>query len=1069
MRSRWLALLLSLSAGLFTTTAARAQPAFRVTDINTSVTGGTYQWLFRTEFVELGGVVYLTVADGLHGTELWRSDGTEAGTRLVEDICPGACSSFPHNLTVVGSRLYFAADDGAHGIELWRSDGTEAGTVLVADIAPGLASGVTWGLFELGGKLYFPGIQADTGTELWTSDGTEAGTVLFADLDPGPGSSSPMPWMQAGAAMFFSAQDPIHGRELWKTDGTAAGTGLVKDILPGSAPSFSDNGAFSGFSRYAALGGRLLFEASDGASGSELWASDGTEAGTVRVKDIAPGAAPSNPFALVTLGGQVLFRADDGTAGTELWSTDGTEAGTALLKDIAPGATSGTPWELVAVGSRVFFRAYDGVLGAELWSSDGTTAGTVLVKDVQAGSGSGLQPWGFAGFIAFGTDVLFFADDGVHGLEPWRSDGTAAGTSLIADVNPGAGSSHYLLTPAAGDLLAVAGGLWYFRSFDPLLDLEVWVSDGTAGGTRKLKEINAQTSAFDILPLGPSAGLFGAHPLADLNGTLLFQASDGSSGDELWRSNGTAAGTFRVKDVYPGFFGSVPHEITPLGSSALFKADDGAHGRELWISDGSEAGTSLLKDVEPTSTTSGGDPWWLTRVGNLVFFNGYDGSTEKLWKSDGTPAGTVPVRDTPPTAYGPVELTPLGSTLVYAGTGAGGSELWKTDGTEAGTVLVKEIAAGAASSSPDRLTPLGGVGGVGGGGGGGLILFSADDGVAGRELWKTDGTPTGTVLVKDILPGSGSGVPYFEHDTAIRLEGFAVAGGKLFFVADDGTTGVELWKSDGTEAGTQLVRDIFPGSRSSEIRWLTAGAGNRVFFVADDGISGRELWTSDGTAGGTHQVRDIAPGVASSLPEYLFPVAGKVVFAAWEPAGGRELWVSDGTEAGTHRLQDIAPGAESSSPAEFTRSGPNVYFTADDAATGFELWALPVIALDNGADFYTVAPCRIYDSRLATALSSGVSRTIAIAGSCGVPATARAVAVTLTVVGPTSPGNLALYPGATDGPATSSINFGTGVTRGSNGLFPLGTGVGLGALEAKATLSGGGQVHLLLDVSGYFQ
>jgi len=1050
MRSRWLALLLSLSAGLFVTTAARAQPAFRVTDINPSATGDTGLWITGTEFAEIGGVVYTDVSDGLHGTELWRSDGTAAGTWQVADLCPGACSSLPHDLTVVGSRLYFSADDGAHGFELWRSDGTAAGTAMVVDLLPGLGDGqFSWGLFELGGRLYFPGTRADTGTELWTSDGTAEGTVLVADLAPGPDSSQPLPWGRIGATMFLSAQDPVHGLELWKTDGTTAGTALVKDIDPGSASSLSANAGFAGISNHAILGGKILFQATDGASDTELWSSDGTEAGTVRVKDIAPGSASSFPFGLTTLGGQVLFRADNGANGNELWRSDGTEDGTVLVKDILPGAGSSGLSELTTVGPRVFFRADDGVHGGEVWSTDGTADGTVMLKDIRPSLDSGVPFFRLAGFLPFGpSGVVFFAEDGVHGCEPWRSDGTEAGTVMVADLNPGPGDSGLSSLGAPLDRRLVAGGLWYFRALDANLDRKLWVSDGTAGGTHEL-EINVQASAFDLFPRGST---FDTHPFADWNGTLLFQASDGASGAELWRSDGTPAGTSRVLDVDSGPFGSYPEEITPLGTKALFRADDGAHGRELWITDGTGAGTSLLADLEPASASSGGDPTGLTRMGSRIFFSGYDGQT-RLWKSDGTPAGTMPV---PGSALSPIELTPVGSILFHSAVGAEGQELWKTDGTA--TALVKDIAPGSGSSSPDRLTALGG-----------LLLFAADDGAGGRELWRSDGTPAGTFRVKDILPGSGSGVPRFYDGRAyLESEVFTTAGSLLFFAADDGATGVELWASDGTEAGTRLVRDISPGARSSEIRSLTA-LGPRVFFVADDGVHGRELWVSDGSTGGTHRVRDIAPGPASSLPDFLLPVAGKLLFSAWEPAGGREVWVSDGTETGTHQLQDIAPGPESSSPAEFTRSGANVYFTADDAAAGFELWALPVIALDNGADFYTVAPCRIYDSRLTTALSSGVSRMIPIAGSCGVPSTARAVALTLTVVGSTNSGNLTLYPGATDGPATSSINFGTGVTRGNNGLFPLGTGVGLGALEARATLSGGGQVHLLLDVSGYFQ
>ena len=341
-----------------------------------------------------------------------------------------------------------------------------------------------------------------------------------------------------------------------------------------------------------------------------------------------------------------------------------------------------------------------------------------------------------------------------------------------------------------------------------------------------------------------------------------------------WKSDGTAAGTDEVADIFPGPNGSIPYEITALGTHVLFSAEGSlAAGRELWISDGTSA--SLLKDLEP-GNTSGGSPWWLTRAGGLVFFNGFDGTAEKLWRTDGTPSGTVPARTMAPTATAPTELTALGSLLIYSGQGPDGAELWRTDGTEAGTLQVADIASGPASSSPDRLTAAGG-----------KVFFSAEDLATGRELWVSDGTGPGTHRVKDIAPGAGSGIRNTVDDQAFRIEHWAAAGSRVFFPADDGTTGEELWVSDGTAAGTFLLMDILPGARSSEIRWLTAVAG-RALFVADDGVHGRELWVSDGTATGTHIVFDLVTGAGSSLPEQLLAVNQGLLFSAWRPSEGRE-------------------------------------------------------------------------------------------------------------------------------------------------------------------------------------
>src|SRR5215218_9330581 len=156
MRTRVLALLLPV---LFAS-AALAQPPAMVKDINTTQAGGTWQpWPSGNQFVEMGGMLYFMSSDGIHGTELWRTDGTAAGTRIVKDICPGSCSSWIYRMTVWGSALYFSADDGAHDKELWKSDGTESGTVLVKDLSPGLAGSSPGDFFEAGGSLYFSAFQ----------------------------------------------------------------------------------------------------------------------------------------------------------------------------------------------------------------------------------------------------------------------------------------------------------------------------------------------------------------------------------------------------------------------------------------------------------------------------------------------------------------------------------------------------------------------------------------------------------------------------------------------------------------------------------------------------------------------------------------------------------------------------------------------------------------------------------------------------------------------------------------------------------------------------------------------
>jgi ELWxxDGT repeat protein len=213
---------------------------------------------------------------------------------------------------------------------------------------------------------------------------------------------------------------------------------------------------------------------------------------------------------------------------------------------------------------------------------------------------------------------------------------------------------------------------------------------------------------------------------------------------------------------------------------------------------------------------------------------------------------------------------------------------------------------------------------------GDITYFSADDGTNGTELWRTDGTTSGTWLVKDIRLGRAASNP----------GRFANLNGTLVFVATDDTRGLQLWKSDGTAAGTVLLRTLGGSNSPAEL----TQAGDFVFFAGDDGVSGRELWKTDGTASGTRIVADIAPGGDSSRSGFLAPPrivdAGKTaLFTASDGVSGLELWKSD--KQGTFQVQDIAPGAGSSSPESLTVTKSVVFFLADDNNSGRELWVMP--------------------------------------------------------------------------------------------------------------------------------
>jgi ELWxxDGT repeat protein len=344
----------------------------------------------------VGSTFFFAADDGINGRELWKSDGTEAGTVLVKNIRSSSSSGNPRNLVAMGNTLYFSANDGTNGRELWKSDGTEAGTVLVKNIHPTSSSDPEY-LTVLGSILYFSADNGTNGSELWKSDGTEAETVLVKNIRPsiaGDDAGSEIEYITVvGNTLYFSASAGANNSELWKSDGTEAGTVLVKNIRPYSDVLEVDYG--SGPEYLTAIGNTLYFSAYKEDTERELWKSNGTEAGTVMVKNIYPDTvgsiSSSRPEYLTVVGNTLFFSANDGTNGRELWKSDGTEAGTVMVEDIRSGSSSGDPLHLSASASTLFFRADDGTVGVELWkltiasvtdSPPPTSSGSVYVAPV---------------------------------------------------------------------------------------------------------------------------------------------------------------------------------------------------------------------------------------------------------------------------------------------------------------------------------------------------------------------------------------------------------------------------------------------------------------------------------------------------------------------------------------------------------------------------------------------------------------------------------------------------------------------------------------------------------------
>ena len=362
---------------------------------------------------------------------------------IVKDIAPGSQWSDPLFVVKYNGEIYFRADDQVHGRELWKSDGTEAGTTMVKDIYPGANDSDPEWLTVSNGILYFSAYTNSSGWELWRSDGTEAGTYLLKEITPGYNNTynntSPFHLVDVNGILYFAVSESnpvVANRGLWKSDGTAAGTVKVASTYVNSVSSgyitptdlINVNGMLYFIGQWPSL-----------PVSRTLWKSDGTEAGTVMVStNTSRFPYGIQPAYLTAFNSEVYFAAKlDNQGGAALWKSDGTEAGTVMVKDMNLSSVDGGVQFLTNINNTLFFAGNTNNTNSELWKSDGTEAGTVLLKDINPGS-SGSQPFGFAQHKGL---VYFTANTADYGREIWKTDGTASGTTMVADLYPEAGAS----------------------------------------------------------------------------------------------------------------------------------------------------------------------------------------------------------------------------------------------------------------------------------------------------------------------------------------------------------------------------------------------------------------------------------------------------------------------------------------------------------------------------------------------------------------------------------------------------------------------------------------------------
>ncbi|MDZ4851858.1 MAG: hypothetical protein SGI77_21425, partial [Pirellulaceae bacterium] len=808
--------------------------------------------------------------------------------RLVKDIFEGSTASMPSWLTDVNETLYFVASDNDHQNELWKSDGTNSGTVLVKDLVLNGSSSPAW-LTNLNGTLIFTISRPTGGSELWRSDGTEVGTSLIQSFPWNSGYSSLSSLVNFNGKLFFRATTPDGDSELWTSDGTANGTALFKNI--------NANGSSNPLG-LTVVDNNLFFSATTEA-GRELWRSDGNVTGTMMVFDLG-----------------------------ETYTPDGNQGYDEYYNPIpyGPVNTSSYPTELTNVSGTLFFKATTRSLGTELWKSNGSTI--ELVRDIvqeqdSYGNGYSSDP---SQLTNVNGTLYFTAFDAGIGLELWKSNGTVSGTVAVKDIAPNYYDGYYdVVGSSSPSRLTNVNGRLYFNAYTPEDGLQIWSSDGTDNGT-------------SILTPESNPGLGSTFPeeMVVINETFYFPFHRSDTGVELWKMvpNHSPRGASGSRSLFNGtdyiFRPSDFNFYDPLDSNAFYRV-------RISTLPENDRGTLLLQvnsganQVPIDLPVSIGQEIPVGLIPQLRFrpnsnrANSFSASFK------------FQVRDDSGTALGGVDLDLTPNTFVLNVSVAPNSANNVPSSSSPRIALVKDIFSGTGSSEPSWLTEVNGV-----------VYFSASDSVAGSELWKSDGTKSGTSRVKNISLDGGSNPSWLINFN-----------GTLFFTVSRPTGGSELWRSNGSSGGTFRVLE-FPAAEGVDSLSHLVSFKGQLYFSAIDANGDQELWRSDGTSTGTARFVDIDP-VGNSWPSELTVVGETLYFVASTQAIGRELWKTDGNVAGTMFVRDIAenrtgysyqydeygyqlPNAvpytivEGSYPSGLTNVSGTLYFVASTRAEGQELW-----------------------------------------------------------------------------------------------------------------------------------
>lgn len=845
---------------------------------------------------------------------------------LLKDINQTEAGSNPQNFVEANGFVFFTVQT-VDGYELWQTDGTEVGTKRTTDILILNVGDVVDKSYVFNGELYFVGIIGQfESLQLMKTNGLNVEIVLentprvqfyFFNNKPYYLSGGSLYSVENGASVlikqfvrsdinqpqvpqviddeliFFIKSNAFSSNEntleVWLSDGTPNGTMKIKSIE--GFPSGSTNKIYS-YDKASIVNGNLCLFLVERITDNyfdtviELWKTDGSESGTSflkRVKESSVYSYSSFASHLYSFQNGIVFISDD----TELWYSDGTEFGTEkILTSYFDTFSQTNFWG--ELNGKLYFGTGNNV-NSRLWETDGTALGTQEVKVFNLPQYARPNQ-----FYTYNNTLYFVANYD----QLWQSDGSDVGTNFVTDIpkpNYYANDQRIFLNS-----IVTSSGKIFFSNYDATTGYELWVSNGTPETTNPLKNISTGSegsASFESLSVR-------------LGENIYFTAYNNEFGTELWMSNSTEVGTQIMVDLDPGVKSSRFAEMVVFDSNIYFTAYANSDGvLRLYKSDGTSAGTFeiLLPGERPGYRAN---PCKLTVTADKLYFEGYT----KLWVSDGTIAGTNTLFSNNNEIVSSVSnLTPLGKKLIFRSNGF----LFVSEGTNESTKKLINDSNPDLSFLPSHLLNFNGE----------VYYFVRDfaSNVFDNMLCATDGVINNIRVVKKVEGEVNS--RDFIIDQAVN---------KFYFSVNHTLNSFELWSSVGTATGTNIVKEI---SVSGNIGKLSSATlpDKLLIFISEYNPTGEKiyLWASDGTIQGT---KEILNEIGNWRRNSTVVLENKLYFNPYTRNYGNELWVTDGTTDGTSMVRDYRTGTKSSVIGNLILFDDQLIFWRIDDIHGTEPW-----------------------------------------------------------------------------------------------------------------------------------